>query len=229
MHLYLAAASGNFGLRFLPAAIEESGDMARDVLVAPPRFNIDASIRDLLHEVRLVQGCLDAQIDRLERIERDLVALLGGRGVGAGRRIFPDPGRVAHNLEVYPRPDGSAAIAIDGGLKFILAAQLAEVFQFIASGDKDRSGKDPLVGWRPRAAILRFLEESAGRSLNPRYVNNLVHRLKKALQKAGYDCSLIQTHREKGVRFAFKRGAQSPADAALPGWPSDHIAEGRER
>jgi len=203
--------------------------MARDVLVASPRFNIDASIRDLLHEVRLVQGCLDAQIDRLERIERDLVALLGGRGVGAGRRIFPDPGRVAHNLEVYPRPDGSAVIAIDGGRKFILAAQLAEVFQFIASGDKDRSGRDPLVGWRPRAAILRFLEESAGRSLNPRYVNNLVHRLKKALQKAGYDCSLIQTHREKGVRFAFKRGAQSPADAALPGWPRDQGAEGPER
>jgi hypothetical protein len=171
-----------------------------------------------LHEVRLVQGCLDSQIDRLERIERELAALLGARAVGAGRHPEPNPGRVAHNLEVHPRPDGAAEVAIDAGRKFLLASQLAEVFQFIASGDKDRSGKDPLVGWRSRAEILNFLEKSAGKRFRPRYVNNLVHRLKLALRKAGYDCTLIQTHRQKGVRFAFKRGAQGLSEASTTGW-----------
>ncbi len=195
--------------------------MAGGVPSPSPRFNVAASIRDALHELRLVRSCLEGQIDRLDRLERELVALLGGCADVPGVRLTPGAGQVAHNLEILPRADGSAVVAIDGGRKFVLARQLAEVFQFIATGDKDRSGIDPLVGWRSRSEILDFLAVSAGRSFHPRYVNNLVHRLKQALRKAGYDCNLIQTHRQKGVRFAFKRGARtlpeaSPLDAGKP-------------
>jgi transposase len=98
-------------------------------------------------------------------------------------------------------------VSIDGGRKFVLAPQLAEVFRFIATGDKERSEKDPLVSWRSREAVLELLD-SDGRSYSRRYVNNLVHRLRQTLRKAGYDWNLIQTHRQKGVRFAFKRGAK---------------------
>ena len=187
----------------------------------PPRFNVPASFRDAVHEVRLVRGSLERQIDKLDRLERELVALYRIWLGGAGHIPPIDLGQVAYNLEVQSHPDGSAVIAIDGGRKFVLSQQLAEFFRFIASGEKDRSGSDPLVGWRSSDEILDFLADSAGRSYEKRYINNLVHRVKKALQNADYDCNLIQRNRQKGVRFAFKRGARiqlevGPLDSGKP-------------
>jgi hypothetical protein len=182
--------------------------MVGSVPPASPRYNVAATIRDTLHELRLIRNCLEGQVARLDRLERELAALLGGSTVAAGIRLTAEPSHVAHNLEIEQRVDGSAIVSIDGGRRFTLAPQLAEVFRFISSGEKDRGGKDPLVGWRSRSEILDFLADSYSRSFNQRYINNLVHRLKHALQQAGYDCGLIQTHRRKGVRFAFKRGAR---------------------
>jgi len=198
LHSYAAVAAGVS----IPICARRLGGVM-------PRYNIGATIRDGLHEIRLLRNCLEGQIERLDRMERELAALIGGCADGTDCGFLDGLGQVAHNLEIQPRADGSAVVSIDGGRKFVLAQQLAEVFQFIASGDKNRSGKDPLVSWRSRAEILDFLADSAGRSFHPRYINNLVHRLKCALRKAGYDCNLIQIHRRKGVRFAFKRGAQA--------------------
>ena len=186
-----------------------------------PRFNVPASFRDAVHEVRLVRGSLERQIDKLDRLERELVALSCSCSGGIDKVPPPDLGQVAYNLEIQPRPDGSAVISIDGGRKIVLSQQLAEFFRFIASGEKDRSGSDPLVGWRSSDQILEFLADAAGRSYEKRYINNLVHRLKGALRKAEYDCNLIQRNRQKGVRFAFKRGARiqlevSPLDGGKP-------------
>lgn len=182
--------------------------MDEHVPAAGPRLKLDTSIRDMLHEVRLVRTCLGAQIDRLDRMEFDLTTMRGGRIAPGSGEPPPAPERVAHNLEIEVRHDGYGVVSIDGGRKFVLAPQLAEVFRFIATGDKERSERDPLVGWRSREEVLDLLLESAGRRYPRRYVNNLVHRLRQTLRKAGYDWNLIQTHRQKGVRFAFKRGAK---------------------
>jgi hypothetical protein len=183
-----------------------------------PKFNVALSIRDALHEVRLVRGCLDGQIDRLDRLDRELVAMLGSTSLVAGERLIGNWGQVAHHLMFRTMGDGSAEVAIDGGKRFDLAPQLAGVLQFLASGEGDPDGKDPLVGWRSRSEILAFLTDSAGRKFHRRYVNNLVHRLKRALREAKYDGGLIQTHRQKGVRFAFKKGAQGVPDSTQGGW-----------
>ena len=135
-----------------------------------------------------------------------MLALLPSYPGGIDCEPTIDLGQVAHNLDIQSRPDGSAVVSIDGGRKFVLAQQPAEFFWFIASGERDRCGSDPLVGWRSRSEILDFLAKSAGRSYHPRYINNLVNRLKNALRKAGYSSGLIQTHRQKGLRFALKRG-----------------------
>jgi hypothetical protein len=178
------------------------------VPAAGPRLRLDESIRDMLHEVRLVRACLGSQIDRLDRMELYLTTMQGGRIATGSGQPAPAPERVAHNLEIGFRHDGFGVVSIDGGRKFVLAPQLAEVFRFIATGDRGRSEKDPLVGWRSRDEIREFLADSEGRSYTQRYVNNLVHRLRQALRQAGYDLNLIQSHRQKGVRFAFKRGAK---------------------
>jgi len=174
-----------------------------------PRFNVALSLRDALHEVRLVRGNLERQIDRLDRLERELLALLPSYPGGIDCEPTIDLGQVAHNLDIQSRPNGSAVVSIDGGRKFALAQQPAEFFWFIASGERDRCGSDPLVGWRSRSEILDFLANSAGRSFHARYINNLVHRIKHALRKAGYSSGLIQTHRQKGLRFALKRGPRA--------------------
>lgn len=205
------------GIAWLHCERPQGEAMSGCVPSESPRYNVDATIRDSLHELRLVRSCLERQTERLDRLERELAALLGGCRVNAGLYLASDPSHVAHNLEIEPRANGTVVVAIDGGRKFVLARQLADFFQFIATGDRDRNEKDPLIGWRSRTEILAFLADSAGRSFKPRYINNLVYRLKRALQKAGYDHSLIQTHRQKGVRFAFKRGARSLPEASLPG------------
>lgn len=177
--------------------------MASEASHAPPRFNVRATARDWLREVRLIRGCLDAQVDRLDRLERELVTLIGSCDVDDDPSVLTD-GPIAYNLSFAWRGDGSAAVSIDGGAKFVLPPQLAEVFQFIATGNANHRARDPLVGWRSRAEIAALLERSAHRSFTVSYVNNLVHRLRQVLRKAGYNGNLIQTHKHKGVRVAHK-------------------------
>jgi len=192
--------------------------MAIDLPPAEPRTGNGAFIRDLRHELRLALGILDSLTAKIESIEHRL-AMLEAPGIGSGGYSpTPPPVRVAHNLEIQPRPDGSAEMTIDSGRKLSLGPRLAEVFQFLASGEKSGAGADPLVGWRSRPEILKFLSDSTGEEFRKSYVNNMVHLLRKALRKAGYDRGLIQTHRQKGIRFALKRGAQGVLKSITPEW-----------
>jgi len=152
-----------------------------------PRFNVIESLRDLLHDLRLVRNALEAQIERIDRLEYEIKALVRGSGAGAGP--FGGSTPVAHNLMIDSQPDGSVRFAIDGGKSFTLPPRLAEVFLFLASGEKGASDDDALVGWRSRTEISAF---QGGR--------------RKALRTALYNPKLIQTHRQKGVRLAYKRG-----------------------
>ncbi len=179
-----------------------------------PRFNVGATARYWLHELRLIRSCLDGQVDRLDRLERELVAFIQSHRVNLNHPVIIGDDPIAYNLSFHWRGDGSATVSIDGGVKFVLAPQLAQVFQFIASGKTDPGGLDPLVGWRSRTEIAALLERFSHRAVNASYVNNLVHRLRKVLRKAGYEGNLIQTHRQKGVRFAHKwvaGGLSSPS------------------
>ena len=184
-------------------------DGARAVLksqaAAKPRINVIASLRDLLHDVRLVRNALEAQVDRLDRLEYEIKALpsLSSAGAQPYREWGSTP--VARNLMTEPQPDGSVRFAIDGGKSFLLPPRLAEVFQFLASGEKDRPDKDPLVGWRSRRDISAAQERLHGRAITRNYVNGMIYLLRKTLRAAGYNPNLIQTHRQKGVRLAYKR------------------------
>lgn len=174
-----------------------------------PKINLSVSARDWLHDLRLVRSALEAQIDRLDRLELEMGRLtsLDGRDAGA---LAPGALSVALNLEIQPQPDGSARIVIDGGANLLLAPRLADVFQFLASSEKDRTAKDGLMEWRSRMEVVRFLEKHAGKAFTTRYLNGMVYLLKKALREAGYDARLIQSHRQKGLRFAYQGSPQIP-------------------
>jgi len=194
--------------------------MVSDVPAAAPRINVEASIRDLRHELRLMLGSLDTLTARLERMDRELEILEGARSVRACKPSGPERFRVAYNLEILPCADGSGSIqvAIDGGRRFYLGPRLAEVFQFIASGEKDPAGADPLVGWRSKEEIIRFLQGPTDKQFRADYVIGMVFLLRQALCKAGYDRRLIQSNKLKGYRFAFKRGARGLLPPSPPEW-----------
>ena len=177
--------------------------MEREGSQATPRFNVGATARDWLHELRLMRSCLDAQMGRICRLERELVILIRASDTSENRVIAgEDP--IACNLAIHWRSDGYAAISIDGGAKFLLPPQLAVVFALISADKTASRGRDPLVSWHSREEIAGHLSRHLHRPVAVSYVNNLVHRLRKALRQAGYDTKLIQTHRLKGVRFAYK-------------------------
>ena len=185
------------------------------------------SLRYLLHEivlirnsfgaqadrVELIRTSLIAQIDRIDALERELKKLIeaylkGVEGLPPGDVDTLSP--VAHNLTIQPQYDDSLVVTIDAGKTFTLPQRLAQVFRYLASGDKDYSGNDSFVGWRSRLEIIGFLEKHTGKTISNNYVNGMVYLLRKALRKAGYNQKLIQTHRQKGVRLAYKYGAQGP-------------------
>jgi len=171
---------------------------------------IETFKRYFTHELRVVAGALDSQSERVERLERELVQFIASLGIqpvaATGPGVAGAEPRISH-IGYWPSSDGSAEFALDGRKKFKLTPQLTEIFLFIASGEANPDGKDPMVGWRSRAEILDHLSRIFGRSYAKRFVNNLVNRLKDALSKAEYSRMLIQTHRRKGVRLACRRGA----------------------
>ena len=180
--------------------------MAKGEGETKPRFNVIESLRDLLHDLRLVRNALEAQIERIDRLEYEIKALVRGSGAGAGPFGGWGSTPVAHNLMIDSQPDGSVRFAIDGGKSFTLPPRLAEVFLFLASGEKGASDDDALVGWRSRTEISAFQGGRRGRAITRNYVNGMVYLLRKALRTALYNPKLIQTHRQKGVRLAYKRG-----------------------
>ena len=185
--------------------------MASGYIQPAPHFSDDATYRCWRHEIQLMLGSFEAQLSRLERLDLEMKTYFAARQAGSGnfgslRVSEPDP--VVCHMHIQKHVDGRATISLDGGTPFVLAPQLAEVFVFLASGEPESGRKDQLVGWRSRDQILQFLEQKENRSFHPRYINNLVHRLKEALEEAGYSRALLQTHKHKGVRLSYKQSAQ---------------------
>jgi hypothetical protein len=184
------------------------------------RVNIAATCDYWRRELRLLAAALERLIERIEHLEKEVhscqSAHSSATAAGGGAIYNPDEllsnEPICYNLYDRKLSNGSVEIALDGGEKFKLAPQLAEVFLFIAGGATNPGGEDPLVGWRSRTEILGHLSKQFGRSFKQRYVNNLIHRIKLALAKAHYDRRYIQTNRQKGVRLALARNSALPPE-----------------
>lgn len=185
-----------------------------------PRFSLLASLADILHDHQLNRSFLmrlaqrvDAEIARSDRIEFELITLIKSLG---GRETAPPPpppiGPFAYHLAVsQPDPDGPATISIDGGRPFHLARLLAKLLQYLATGGKAPSGRDPLVGWRSRIEIIAYLEKDAHERITKHYLAQMVYLLKEALEVNGYPRELVQSSRKSGVRLAYlSRGHEPP-------------------
>jgi hypothetical protein len=168
-----------------------------------PRINLLSSVRDLLDSVRVIRAGEDRQMDRIDRLEENLVELIKAMGA-AVRSNGPEDdaaGPIAYLLVVRRLPNGSADVQIDGGVFFRLSCRLADCLIYLSS--EDGTTDDALVPWKTRDDLVAWLTEKTNRQIPRRYINNLIHLLRATFRRAGLNPQLMQTNK-KGVRFALR-------------------------
>lgn len=112
----------------------------------------------------------------------------------------------AHSLETKLRADGDFEVRIDGGKRFTLPPLLADVLRILAIDNGPSN--DELVGWKTLDEVAILLGKETGRPVKKHAVTQNVYRLRKAMfAQGGANPYLIQTSRQRGVRFAQRRRA----------------------
>lgn len=110
----------------------------------------------------------------------------------------------AHSLEISLRADGVAEVRIDGGKRFSLPPLLADMLRILAIDNGPST--DELVGWKTLDEVAILLAKNTGGQVKKHAVTQNIYRLRKAMfAQGGANPYLIQTNRQRGVRFARRR------------------------
>jgi hypothetical protein len=175
--------------------------------------------------LRLAQGVADRQVDqaqlacaiamrqaaRVREAERLASTFVGGppQGVLPVAPVKPQAfvgGQGVWNLRIGECPDSSVWFAFDDDPEwFTLGPRLAGLLMFLVPLQASDCYADEVVPFRTRPEILEHLRETGGREYDPKYVNNLVNKLRDSLRVHDKRI-LIVTHRQKGARFLVRRG-----------------------
>jgi hypothetical protein len=105
-------------------------------------------------------------------------------------------------LEVARYADESAHVRIDGSEPMKLARALANLLDALA---RERSSSDHIVGWKAIDEVVAELSAREGKAVGRHAVINRVWRLRRALIRAGLSPGFVQSHPDRGVRFAVRR------------------------
>lgn len=132
----------------------------------------------------------------LQRIARDDDFAIVERGVSS--------------LVVARRADESACVRIDGSEPIKLARALANLLEALA---RERASSDHLVGWKPIDVVVAELSAREQKPVSRRAVINRMWQLRTALLTARLSAGFVQSHPDKGVRFA-KRATPAPTPGA---------------
>lgn len=181
---------------------------------------------------RLVRRLSEAD-ELADRIECNMAALLDeateaglfGKAVrGLGARPTPKrteklpvqlgPKPTAIRVDHTPQARGWMKVSIDGAASFLLEPRLARFVKFLLVDNGD--SRDGLIGWWPVDEIAKLLGCKGHRKAGRHTVSQWIYLLKKCMASAGHDKRLIQTDRQRGVRFALKRGGFAPPAAPNP-------------
>ena len=188
----------------------------------PRKQYVNAVIRALLARIQEILAARDRHTELLERFEAQLlgtVATQGSVGKAEGWSLQESTnGTAARSFVVFSRNfDGSASFLIDGNL-VKLPPLLAATLEHLAS--PEGKNEDSLVPWKSRTSIRKWLAgRKAGKEIRPQYVNKLMHDLRARLRSAGLDPMLVQSHRQKGVRFAVSLGSRNDHPEVTGGNP----------
>ncbi len=183
-----------------------------------------AVLHRLLREVRRLNRAFARGEERTDSLVHFLIGLIqdmDGEGAGVldsaplrpARRRGPKDGsflleiaaqRGVEKLEMLPQTEGAAAVRIDGGKTFHLSPNLAVLLEALAQDTGRDDGE--LVGWKSFADVQRQLQVRMGRPFSKHTVEQLLSRLRKALQFDGeVNPRFIRTHPRFGLRFALRK------------------------
>lgn len=124
--------------------------------------------------------------------------------------------------------DGSLRVQLDAWDPVVLPPKLGELLLLLAT-DNGQSC-DGLVGWWTVLEVAERLRGKGYRAWQVRKgnVNQLVWRLRSALERAGCPRGVIQTSRRRGVRLALRRAGASPLLSVGPvAAPGAQSSDGR--
>ena len=101
--------------------------------------------------------------------------------------------------------NGDGLLCIDGGPQFTVKRAQADLFEVLLEdrGEDD----DSLIDWKEQNYILVRVGCKGRTRLTPGNLRTRTHRLRDALERAGYDRWLIQGHAGRGMRFALLRSS----------------------
>lgn len=108
----------------------------------------------------------------------------------------------ASTLYLSPHADGSCDVSVNSRRAFRLPPLLATLLTVLAS--QRGQAQDGLTDWQTKSEVAVALSKRTGRLVSASNVTKSVHMLRKAFRDAGENWLLVQTHRERGVRFALR-------------------------
>jgi hypothetical protein len=187
-------------------------------------INVAASLQNILDDMRRIERVLNALVDRVYKSIKEAEDLK--RYLEAQGHVFTtEVGPLVYNLRITTNPDESAEVALNFGPSFHLGRRLTGLLSLLVSAIPE-DPQDELGGWISKEQIINHLKVSTGKPFTRKYVNGMIWLLQKALDDAHYPRKLIQTHPDKGVRLAFKRGAKGgPPDTSPLGTPTNRKPE----
>ena len=101
--------------------------------------------------------------------------------------------------------NGDGMLRIDGGRQFTMKPAQADLFEVLIEdrGEDD----DSLIDWKEQNYLLVRVGCKGRTRLTPGNLRTRTHRLRDALERAGYDRWLVQGHAGRGMRFALLRSS----------------------
>jgi len=165
-------------------------------------YKADVVIDALSREIPVMEEFFES--GRLPNSSSNRLVIRRQRNTQADEQLRQLAEAGAHSLEIKPRADGLAEVRIDGGKIFTLSPLLADVLRILAIDNGP--SEDDLVGWKTLDEVAILLTKDSGKQFRKHAVTQNVYRLRKAMfAQGGANPFLVQTNRQRGVRFARRR------------------------
>jgi hypothetical protein len=135
------------------------------------------------------------------------------RGKNAEQRLRSAAQKGVRKLAIDRGANGRAVVLIGDDGELELPPGLADLLEILAADTGVSS--DDLVGYKTVNEIALLLNNGAKKPLREHAVRERISRLRQMLRDCGINPWLVETSRDGGYRFNFKRGADLVIDRSI--------------
>lgn len=109
----------------------------------------------------------------------------------------------ATSVQALRADDGDTKFIINGLRAVVLSPMLSALLMVLLADNG--TSPDEFVSWKSRSEAQHRLKQRTGRGIKRGALNNLVHRLRRAIHKQGLHRNFIHSDGRLGLRFALRR------------------------